>query len=96
MDLLRVIHLRSSDTIFSIGGEEFLVLLHNSNISEASLAAKELCKEIELLALLPEQVITVSIGVSGLQPDDDLSTWMKRTDKKLYLAKPNGRNRVAV
>lgn len=86
--------IRGSDTVFRIGGEEFIALLYDTDMSDACLVAEEMRKEIELLPLLPGQAVTVSIGVADPQPDDDLSGWMKRCDKNLYLAKSRGRNQV--
>lgn len=86
--------IRGSDTVFRIGGEEFIALLYDTDMSDACIVAEEMRKEIELLPLLPDHIVTASIGVANLQPDDDLSGWMKRCDKNLYLAKSRGRNQV--
>lgn len=88
--------IRGSDTVFRVGGEEFIVLLHDTNINDACLVAENMRKEIELLSLLPDHTVTVSIGVADLQPNDDLNDWMKRSDKNLYMAKSRGRNQVVV
>ena len=86
--------IRGSDTIFRVGGEEFLALLYDTNLSDACLVAEEICKDIESLPLIPERAITVSIGAAELQSEDDSNSWMKRADDNLYLAKSNGRNQI--
>ncbi len=86
--------IRGSDTIFRVGGEEFLALLYDTNLSGACLVAEEICKDIESLPLIPERAITVSIGAAELQSKDDSNSWMKRADDNLYLAKSNGRNQI--
>ncbi|MFW5440197.1 MAG: GGDEF domain-containing protein [Methylophilaceae bacterium] len=86
--------IRGSDSVFRIGGDEFLALLYDTSASEAQFVAKEICKEIALLPLLPNITVTASIGFAEVQPDDDLSAWKHRADKNLYLAKVNGRNQV--
>jgi diguanylate cyclase (GGDEF)-like protein len=85
---------RRTDKIFRIGGEEFLVLLYNTNISDGVEVAEELCSGLASSPLLPNQSVTVSIGVTTLRPDDDWEDWMKRCDENLYKAKEGGRNMV--
>ncbi len=86
---------RPTDTVFRIGGEEFLIILCNTNITSAKTIANRLLKEIETLSLLPQQKVTVSIGIAELKPDDDVEKWMIRGDENLYTAKSNGRNQAA-
>jgi diguanylate cyclase (GGDEF)-like protein len=86
--------IRGSDSIFRIGGDEFLALLYDTNTHEAQFLAKEICKEIALLPLLPNKIVTASIGFSEVRTGDDLSAWEQRSDKNLYLAKLNGRNQA--
>ncbi len=85
---------RRTDKIFRIGGEEFLVLLYNTNIGDGMEVAEELCSGLAACPLLPDQPVTVSIGVTVLRPDDDWQDWMKRCDENLYKAKEGGRNMV--
>jgi len=89
-------HTRSSDMVFRVGGEEFLILAYNTDQSNAASIAEKLKDEIAQLPLIPEQPVTASIGVTGLNPGMDLDTWMKACDEKLYRAKEEGRNRVVV
>lgn len=86
--------IRATDKIFRMGGEEFLVLLYGSNIEGGTQFAEKLRAEIALLALIPEQRVTVSIGVATLQSGEDRNKWMRRCDEKLYRAKSSGRNKV--
>ncbi|RKZ47710.1 MAG: hypothetical protein DRQ58_06075 [Gammaproteobacteria bacterium] len=85
---------RRTDRIFRIGGEEFLVFLYNTNTADGLEVAEELCSGLESTSLLPDQPVTVSIGVATLRPDDEWQDWMKRCDENLYKAKEGGRNRV--
>jgi diguanylate cyclase (GGDEF)-like protein len=57
--------------------------------------AEKLRSAIETLSLIPDQAITVSIGIATLQPGETRGGWMKRCDDKLYQAKSEGRNRIS-
>ncbi|MEW8200427.1 MAG: GGDEF domain-containing protein, partial [Candidatus Thiodiazotropha endolucinida] len=88
--------LRDSDKIFRIGGEEFLILLYNTDEANSIDIAEKIRQGIENLSLIPDRTVTVSIGVAGLSSVRDWKQWMKTCDKNLYEAKHSGRNRVAV
>lgn len=85
---------RESDTVFRIGGEEFLVLLHNADLSGGMMVAEKLRVDMETLSLGVEHNITASIGVSYLQPEMGWKEWMKECDENMYRAKFRGRNQV--
>ena len=86
--------LRESDKVFRIGGEEFLVLLYNTDEANSIDIAEEIRERIENLPIIPGRSVTVSIGVAGLNSVRDWKQWMKSCDMNLYEAKKNGRNRV--
>lgn len=85
---------RASDMVFRIGGEEFLVLLHNSDHASSMEIAEELRRKIEGLPLTLERIITASLGVSSFEPGMDWKEWMKECDENMYRAKFRGRNQV--
>jgi len=90
-------NLRSSDIVFRVGGEEFVVLLSNTDIDGAKLLAERIRKSIEqhTLAYGMELVkLTASLGVSSLRVGDTVDTFVKRADAAMYKAKNNGRNQV--
>lgn len=86
--------LRESDKAFRIGGEEFLVLLYNTDGANSIEIAEKIRKGIENLSLIPDRSVTVSIGVAELTSVRDWKQWMKICDMKLYEAKNKGRNMV--
>jgi diguanylate cyclase (GGDEF)-like protein len=86
---------RSTDRIFRTGGEEFLLLLEDTDAKNASGISEDLRRSVETHPLVPEHPVTVSIGLATLQPGEDWHAWMKRSDENLYRAKLEGRNRVA-
>ncbi|MEN6324785.1 MAG: diguanylate cyclase [Syntrophomonas sp.] len=90
--------LRSIDSLGRLGGEEFLVILPQTNLEDARIAAERLRQTV---AEQPIQCdgfafnITISIGVSNCCPNDvDIETAIHRADIAMYRAKENGRNRV--
>lgn len=86
--------LRATDHAFRCGGEEFLVLLYNTELSAANDVAETIRSRVENTVFIPEHSVTISIGVSTLNTQEDRSAWLKRSDEKLYEAKTTGRNRV--
>lgn len=88
--------IRREDRVFRVGGEEFVVLVHNTDERQAARIAEDLRKEVEQATLLPDRQVTISVGVSGLKKGMDFAAWVKACDEKLYRAKEDGRNRVVV
>ncbi len=93
-------NLRFFDTPFRYGGEEFVIILADTNCQEAILIARRLCRQIgEQPFNLDESLdltITISAGTASLQIGDDdrgLSL-LQRADQNLLKAKSQGRNRV--
>ncbi|MEA1888923.1 MAG: GGDEF domain-containing protein [Pseudomonadota bacterium] len=87
-------HTLSSDKVFRIGGEEFLVVLLKKDLQQGLRMAEELRTAIASLATPLGNSITVSIGVATLKLDEGWDNWMKRCDDNLYRAKNAGRNQV--
>lgn len=86
--------LSAHDTLFRIGGEEFLILMKNTGLAEGRKTAEAIRSVVQDLSLLEEHQVTVSIGVSEVEADFDWKAWMKSSDEKLYFAKEGGRNQV--
>ncbi|MCF6204134.1 MAG: GGDEF domain-containing protein [Methylococcaceae bacterium] len=87
---------RNSDTVFRIGGEEFLVLLFNTDTNNCKNIADNLRNQLAHIPLLPDCPVTISMGGTTLLPDIDWKDWMKCSDNNLYQAKLNGRNQVVI
>ena len=92
--------LRANDSAYRYGGEEFTVILPETNGEEAKTVAQRIraSLEAEKYTPAPGEVarITISIGVTQCYPNEELSTFIRRADKAMYLSKKNGRNRVSV
>lgn len=89
--------MRPQDTVARFGGEEFIILLPDTPIKEATKALVRLQRELTKRFFLhnnEKQLITFSAGVTELRPEDAQSTVIKRADEAMYSAKQTGKNRV--
>lgn len=88
--------LRESDFMFRIGGEEFIILLTETNLESAITAATKICKSVEKnLTHITNNPITISIGLSEVNESDSEETIFKRADELLYKSKNSGKNKVS-
>lgn len=86
---------RKSDSIYRIGGEEFVLLLPNTKIDNAEALVTKLRKTIEESAIHCNQeriVLTLSAGITIPDKDDSVDSLYQRADAALYQAKNSGRN----
>ncbi|MDD2698523.1 MAG: diguanylate cyclase [Arcobacteraceae bacterium] len=88
--------LRKTDTLFRWGGEEFIILCPYTNLEHAEQLAQKIRKQIEEFSFDIVGHKTISIGLSSIQFGDTVEEIITKTDKALYKAKENGRNRVEV
>ncbi|MCF4997590.1 diguanylate cyclase [Pseudomonas syringae] len=91
--------LRHSDIVCRWGGEEFIVLLKDTDGDTGQKIAEKIRQHVELQDYAYDGHtlnLTVSIGVTALQRDDTLHTLLSRADHAMYRAKQTGRNRVCV
>lgn len=85
---------RDTDINARWGGEEFLILVPNSNLEGALTLANNLKQIIEKTNFETKEKITVSIGVSTFNENLNQEELLKLADNALYKAKNNGRNKV--
>ncbi|MGJ0365835.1 diguanylate cyclase [Aliarcobacter cryaerophilus] len=86
--------LRENDTFARIGGEEFLILLPNTNIEDAFYIAQRIRKNIEQHKFKDIPKLTISLGVAEANEPILSTELLKKVDLALYKAKKEGRNRV--
>ncbi len=98
MEVSRLVkdHIRASDSLARWGGDEFIILLPTLSGHDAM----KLSEKIRLLIATHEfsdvGFITLSMGVAEFMPDETISSWIKRADNALYVAKASGRNKVSL
>ncbi|MDD2800813.1 MAG: GGDEF domain-containing protein, partial [Methylococcales bacterium] len=92
-------HSRETDFISRFGGEEFTMLLPNTNKESALILANQLRATIEKTGFNSNGsavVVTISCGIADFNPGDDDETVFERADKALYQAKQQGRNQCCL
>ncbi len=89
--------MRTMDTAYRYGGEEFTVLLPETTCDDALTVAERIKESInsEALDYINDSQITVSIGATEYSETDSISDLVKRADHAMYIAKKKGRNRIA-
>ncbi|MDD2884093.1 MAG: GGDEF domain-containing protein [Dechloromonas sp.] len=94
---LLVNQVRASDFVFRYGGEEFLIVLAELDVEQATHVAEKIRRRLESarIAIAGEQQIsvTLSLGVAAFDGHPDYQKLVDRADKALYVAKNGGRNR---
>jgi diguanylate cyclase (GGDEF)-like protein len=92
--------LRSCDKMARWGGEEFLIILPETDSPDAVIIADRLREHVEQLKFSHEGTpfnVTITLGVSTcISADKDMDTCVNEADVALYDGKQNGRNRVVV
>jgi diguanylate cyclase (GGDEF)-like protein len=91
--------LRHSDIVCRWGGEEFIVLLKDTDGKTGLMIAEKIRQHVEQQRYAYNDralQLTVSIGLTALQPDDTLHSLLSRADHAMYRAKQTGRNRTCV
>ncbi|MDN3616472.1 GGDEF domain-containing protein [Vibrio gallaecicus] len=88
--------LRKQDLGFRYGGDEFLIILPETNTENAMIVANKIRESIASFSFTQNQTVpwTASFGVSQLNKDEQWSSLIQRADEALYAAKSNGRNAV--
>ena len=87
---------RKSDVVARFGGEEFFILLPETQIEKAKKFASRLKTAIHRDVFLKKYKLTVSGGITQFKAKDDKARFKERADRALYKAKEGGRDRFEV
>ncbi|MCM1982395.1 GGDEF domain-containing protein [Lyngbya confervoides] len=86
---------RSCDRVIRMGGDEFIVLLMNTDAARAEVVVPRIQASLLQAMQLQNWTITFSIGVmSYLTLDDSIETLLQRSDALMYAVKRNGKNAI--
>ena len=88
------LRIRTSDSLYRIGGEEFVVVVDGQNVENANHLAEQLRTLVDANELVPESNVTISVGVAEIRRGETYAKWLHRADNALYQAKRAGRNTV--
>lgn len=91
--------LRQEDLLARFGGEEFVVILPDTEPADAATLAQRLCDTLAAQALPIEGgslLVTASFGVTPHRHGEALHGWLARADAAMYQSKHAGRNRVTL
>ncbi len=91
--------MRSMDTAYRYGGEEFAIILPETGIDEACVVGTRIKENINDLIFEPEpgkkRSIKISIGATEIVDGEDYTAFIKRADKALYKSKETGRDKLS-
>ena len=93
-------NVKGKDVLSRYGGEEFAIILPETELDNAAMLADRIRRAIESRRLKKRRtdedlgLVTMSMGVASLRPMDTIETLIERADQCLYAAKREGRNRV--
>ncbi len=90
--------LRQVDLVGRWGGEEFLVILPETDLAGARIVGERLRKSVESLPPFRDgpQLVSCSVGMASFEGDTSTASFVDRADQALYRAKRGGRNRVEI
>lgn len=96
LSMLLLQNSRSIDCVVRYGGEEFAIILPNTDATGAGILAERM-RRVIMNNAWPERMITVSIGVASIMPQstDAIRQLIEEADHQLYAAKDAGRNRIS-
>jgi diguanylate cyclase (GGDEF)-like protein len=90
--------IRNSDLLVRMGGDEFVLIMQDTNLKAARHIAERLCQAIENLNIETgdKGKLGISIGLAQWQNNMDKDDWLQQADEVLYQAKATGRSRVCI
>jgi len=90
--------LRTMDSAYRYGGEEFTMILPETDVKDGNIVAERLRTMMETQEFRPgagDRIgITISVGITQYVPGEELTTFVQRADQAMYKAKDAGRNRT--
>jgi len=88
--------IRSTDSVYRYGGEEFVIAPIPIGLTSAAELAEQIRTLINQYRFEENITLTISFGVAEYQTGESYESWLSRADKALYSAKEAGRNKVCL
>jgi diguanylate cyclase (GGDEF)-like protein/PAS domain S-box-containing protein len=89
------LHIRKTDLLFRVGGEEFIIIFPKTLIDEAFEVVEKIRVNVSRMKIIENEKITVSIGLSEVKEEDDVDSIYEKIDKLMYVSKNNGKNQTS-
>ena len=89
------LHIRKTDLLFRVGGEEFVIIFSKTMIDEAFEVVEKMRVMVSNMDIIENEKITISIGLTQVNEEDDPTSIYERIDKLMYLSKHNGKNQTS-
>lgn len=90
------LRIRITDSLFRIGGEEFVIVLDGQNLQKTGYLAEQLRVLVEANEIVQDKSVTISLGVAEIRKGESGTAWLSRADAAMYCAKANGRNATSL
>lgn len=88
-------HIRATDKLYRVGGEEFIIIFPSSHLNQVKRVVEELRLIVSNMKIITNRKVTVSIGLTEVLNNDTVDSIYKRVDKLLYDSKKSGKNKVS-
>ncbi len=98
IDICQIIksNIRTTDLLFRIGGEEFVIIYPKTVLDEAFVSTSKIKNLIKDANIIENHKISVSIGLTQISSQDDESSLFKRVDELMYFSKKNGKDKITI
>jgi diguanylate cyclase (GGDEF)-like protein len=91
--VIKVCIRKDVDSGFRYGGDEFAIILPDTDTNQGKVAAERISKQFGAFKF---GRVSLSIGIAGAIPGEDEKSIVKRADEALYTSKREGRNRISL
>jgi diguanylate cyclase (GGDEF)-like protein len=86
---------RKGDVVARFGGDEFAAIMPDATLEDGIKVGEKIVQAVASIKYQnPELQSTISVGVSEIGTSDTVETWLKKSDRAVYLAKGSGRNNL--
>jgi diguanylate cyclase (GGDEF)-like protein len=90
-----LLYKRVTDEVCRLGGDEFVLFMPDAHLNDAHAICEEVRKQFSACKVGREYGVSLSIGIAEWASSEDHTAFLTRADQKLFVAKREGRNRVA-